>query len=123
MQNSIHSLNDPRFLEPYHLCLMESTKKEAKKISKWKALNSKLVSAVKELRAKWGHEATHFFQQCNKNKCGAYLQYKKQPKDKAMSKDLQGQRQHCVEWIGWLSLTCSTYQSDEDRGGNHKKNH
>jgi len=69
---------------------MESTKKEAKKKSKRKALNSKLVSAVKELRAKWGHERTHSFQQCDKNKCRAYLQYKKQPQDKAMPKDLQG---------------------------------
>ena len=91
-QNPIHSLNDPRFLEPFYLRLIETTKKEAKKKSKQKALNSKLVSAVTLLRAKWGHEKTHFFQQCDKNKCGAYLQYKKQPKDKAMPKDLLGQK-------------------------------
>jgi hypothetical protein len=114
-QNSIHSLNDPQFLNPFRLRLIESTKKEAEKKSKRKALNSKLVSAVKELRAKWGHETTHFFQLCNKNKCGAYLQYKKQPKDKAMPKDLLGQRQHCVEWIGRPSPTSSPYQSDKEK--------
>jgi hypothetical protein len=113
-QNSIHSLNDPRFLNPFRLRLIESTKKEAEKKSKRKALNSKLVSAVKELRAKWGHETTHFFQQCDKNECGAYLQYKKQPKDKAMPKDLPGRRQRCVEWIGRPSPTSSPYQSDEE---------
>jgi hypothetical protein len=113
-QNAIYSLNDPRFLGPCHLHLLETTKKDAEKKSKWKALNSKLVSAVKEFREKWGHEKTHYFQQCDKNKCGAYLQYKKQPKDKAMPKDLPGQRQHCIEWIGRPSPTSSPYQSDEE---------
>jgi hypothetical protein len=113
-QNSTHSLNNPRFLEPFCLCLIESTKKEAEKKSKRKALNSKLVSAVKELRAKWGHETTHSFQQCDKNECRAYLQYKKQPKDKAMPKDLLGRRQRCVEWIGRPSPNSSPYQSDEE---------
>jgi hypothetical protein len=96
------------------LRLIESTKKEAEKKSKRKALNSKLVSAVTELRAKWGHEKTHFFQQCDKNECRAYLQYKKQQKDKAMPKDLPGQRQRCVEWIGRPSPTSSPYQSDKE---------
>ncbi len=31
-----------------------------------------------------------------------------------MPKDLLGQRQHCVEWIGWPSPTSSPYQSDEE---------
>jgi hypothetical protein len=66
------------------------------------------------LRAKWGHEKTHFFQQCDKSECGAYLQYKKQPKDKAMPKDLLGWKQRCVEWIGWPSPTSSPHQSDEE---------
>jgi hypothetical protein len=74
IQNSIHSLNDPKFLKPFHLRLIETAKKDAEKRSKRKALNSKLVSAVKELRAKWGHEKTHLFQHCDKNKCSAYLQ-------------------------------------------------
>jgi len=56
-----------------------------------------LVSAVKVLRTKLGHEIIHKFEQCDKNKCGAYLQYKKQPKDKAMQKDLIRRREHCVE--------------------------
>jgi hypothetical protein len=89
-KNAIHSLNDPRFLEPFHLRRIETAKKKDEKTSKRRALTSKLVSAVTALRAKWGHEKTHFFQQCNKNECGAYLQYKKQPKDKAMPKDLLG---------------------------------
>ncbi len=87
--NSIHSLSDPRFLEPFCQRRVEAANKDAEKKSKRKAINSKLVSAVKALRVKWGHEKTHFFQQCNKNKCGAYLQYKKHKKDKAMPKDLQ----------------------------------
>jgi hypothetical protein len=90
MQNAIHSLNNPRFLEPFCMHCIETAKKEDEKTSKWRALNSKLVSAVMALRARWGHEKTHFFQQCNKNKCGAYLQYKKPQKDKAMPKDLPG---------------------------------
>jgi hypothetical protein len=60
-QNSIHSLNDSKFLEPFCLHLIETAKKDAEKKSKWTALNSKLVSAVKELKAKWGHEKTHLF--------------------------------------------------------------
>jgi hypothetical protein len=96
-QNAIHGLNDPRFLEPFCMRHIETSKKEDEKTSKRRALNSKLVSAVTVLRAKWGHEKTHFFQQCDKNKCGAYLQYKKQQKDKAIPKDLPGRRQRCIE--------------------------
>jgi hypothetical protein len=93
---------------------IDTAKKKDEKTSKQRALNSKLVSAVAALRAKWGHEKTHFFQQCNKNECGAYLQYKKQPNYKAMPKDLLGQKQHSVEWIGWPSPTSSPYQSDKE---------
>jgi hypothetical protein len=89
-KNAIHSLNDPRFLEPFCLHRIETVKKKDEKTSKRRALTSKLVSAVTALRAKWGHEKTHFFQQCDKNECGAYLQYKKQPKDKATPKNLLG---------------------------------
>ena len=63
---------------------------------------------------KWGHEITHKFEQCDKNECGAYLQYKKQPKDKTMPKDLPGRRQRCVEWIGRPSPSSSPCQSDEE---------
>jgi len=69
--------------------------------------------AVKVLRTKLGHENTHKFEQCDKNECGAYLQYKKQPKDKAMSKDLIGRRERCVEWITRPSPTASPNQSDD----------
>jgi hypothetical protein len=71
--NAIHCINDPRFLEPFRLHYIETAKKESEKTSKRRALNIKLVSAVKALRAKWGHENTHYFQQCDKNECGAYL--------------------------------------------------
>ena len=50
----------------------------------------------------------------DKNKCGAYLQYKKQPKDKAMPKDLVRQRERCVEWITRPSPTASPNQSDDE---------
>jgi hypothetical protein len=90
-KNSIHSLSDPRFLEPFCQRCIETQKKDEEKKSKRKALHGKLVSAVKvSLRKKLGHENTHKFEQCDKNECGAYLQYKKQPKDKAMTKDLIG---------------------------------
>ncbi len=69
--------------------------------------------AVKVLRTKLGHENTHKFEQCDKNECGAYLQYKKQPKDKAMSKDLIGRRERCGEWITRPSPTASPNQSDD----------
>jgi hypothetical protein len=114
MKNAIHSLNDPRFLEPFRLHCIETAKKKEEKTSKRRALTSKLVCADMALRAKRGHEKTNFFQQCNKNECGAYLQYKKQPKDKAMPKDLLGQKQRCVEWTGRPSPTSSPYQSDKE---------
>ncbi len=72
------------------------------------------MSAVKVLRTKLGHENTHKFEQCDKNECGAYLQYKKQPKDKAMPKDLIGRRECCVEWITRPSPTASPNQSDDE---------
>ena len=62
-------------------------------MSKRKAKYNKVVSAVKTLRKKYGHEKTHMFQPCDKNECGAYLQYKKQKKDQAMQKDLATWRQ------------------------------
>ncbi len=113
-KNSIYSLSDPRFLEPFHQRRIETQKKDEEKKSKWKALHGKLVRAVKVLRTKWGHENTHKFEQCDKNECGAYLQYKKQPKDKAMPKDLVGRREHCVEWITRPSPTASPNQSDDE---------
>ena len=73
-----------------------------------------MASAVQALRAKWGHENTHKFEQYHKNKCGAYLQYKKQPKDKAIPKDLIGQRERSVEWITCPSPTTPPNQSDDE---------
>ena len=113
-KNSIHSLNDPRFLEPFRQRRIETQKKDDEKKSKRKALHGKLVSAVKVLRTKLGHEIIHKFEQCDKNECGAYLQYKKQPKDKAMPKDLIGRRERCVEWITRPSPTASPNQSDDE---------
>ena len=60
------------------------------------------------------HEILHKFEQCDKTECGAYLQYKKQPKDKAISKDLIGRRERCVEWITRPSPTASPNQSEDE---------
>jgi hypothetical protein len=38
----------------------------------------------------------------------------KQPKDKAMPKDLIGQRERCVEWITCPSPTASPNQSEDE---------
>lgn len=77
-KNSIHSLSDPRFLDPYQQHQKKTAEREQVKMSKRKAKYNKVVSAVKTLRKKYGHEKTHMFQPCDKNECGAYLQYKKQ---------------------------------------------
>ena len=61
-KKSIYSLSDPRFLEPFRMRRIKTVKKDKEKKSKRKALNIKLVSAVKVLRAKWGHEKIHSFQ-------------------------------------------------------------
>ena len=55
-KNSIHSLNDQRFLEPFCQHCIQTQKKDEEKKSKQKALHGKLVSAVKVLRTKLGHE-------------------------------------------------------------------
>jgi len=118
-KNSIHSLSDPRFLEPFRQCRIETQKKDEEKKSKRKALHGQLVSAVKVLRMKLGHEIIHKFEQCDKNECGALQQYKKQPKDKAMPKDLIGRRERCVECITRPSPTASPnpYQNGDPRIG------
>ncbi|KAL3804780.1 hypothetical protein ACHAW5_001887 [Stephanodiscus triporus] len=113
-KNAIHSLSDPNFLEPFRQRRIETQKKIEEKKSKRKALHGKLARAVQALREKWGHEKTHCFEQCDKNECGAYLQYKKQQKDKAMPKDLIARRGRCVEWITRPSPTASPNQSDEE---------
>jgi hypothetical protein len=113
-KNSIHSLSDPRFLEPFCQRCIETQRKDDETKSKRKALHGKLVSAVKVLRTKLGHEIIHKFEQCDKTECGAYLQYKKQPKDKTMPKDLIGRRERCVEWITRPSPTGSPNQSDDE---------
>ena len=109
-QNAIHSLSDPRFLEPFRQRQQEAAKKEQEMRSKRKTKSHKLVSSVMKLREKYGHETTHLFEQCDKNECGAYLQYKKAPKDLAAS------RQRCVEWIPRPSPTSSPNQSDDEDG-------
>lgn len=113
-QNAIHSLSDPRFLEPFRQRQQEAAKKEQEMRSKRKTKSNKLVSSVMKLREKYGHERTHLFEQCDKNECGAYLQYKKQKKDQAMPKDLAARRQRCVEWIPRPSPTSSPNQSDDE---------
>ncbi len=115
-KNSIHSLSDPRFLDPYRLRQKEAAEREEVKTSKRKAKYKKVVSAVKTLRKKYGHEKTHMFQPCDKNECGAYLQYKTQRTDQAMPKDLATRRQRCVEWMSRPSLMSTPYQRDDQDG-------
>ena len=98
--NEVHSLNDPRFLAPYH----ERHDADAARIeemkSKRKEKENKLASTMIELRKKYGHEKTQQFQTCDLKECGLCLQYKKQgKKDPAMPKDLATRRARCIEWI------------------------
>ncbi len=83
-------------------------------MSKRKEKSNKVVSAVKKLQEKYGHEKTHMFQPCDKNECGAYLQYKKQRTDQAMLKDLAMRRERCVERMSQPSPISSPYQSDDE---------
>ena len=119
-KNSIHSLSDPRFLDPFRQRQKETAEREQAKMSKRKAKSNKLVNAVKKLREKYGHEKTHMFQPCDKNECGAYLQYKKQSTDQAMPKDLATRRQRCVEWMPRPSPMSTPYQGfqNKDEGEN-----
>ena len=55
-KNAVHSLNDPRFLEPLCQRIHENAAKEEGQRSKRMANAGKLVSAVNALREKWGHE-------------------------------------------------------------------
>jgi hypothetical protein len=116
-QNSIHSLDDPRFLEPFRQRRLENAQKEEQKKSNLKAKASKLVHGVKAMRDKWGHESAHKFVDCDSKECGAYLQYKKMKNDPAMPKGLVERRQRCVDWMGRPSPTSSPCQSDDENEG------
>ena len=116
-QNSIHSLDDPRFLKPFCQCRLENAQKEEQKKSNLKAKASKLVSGVKATRDTWGHESAHKFVDCDSKECGANLQYKKRKNDPAMPKGLVERRQHCVGWMGRPSPTNSPCQIDDENKG------
>ena len=71
------------------------------------------------LREKYGHEQTHLFAKYSKDKCGAYLQYKKGQgagvmNDVAIPKDLSEKIQRCVEWMRRPSPCASPHESDDE---------
>jgi hypothetical protein len=71
---------------------------------------------MKAMRDRWGHEKTHFFQECDMKECAAYLQYKKKSKgDPAMPKDLAARKQCCIKWMSCTSPVASPCQSDDKR--------
>jgi hypothetical protein len=113
-KNAVHSLNDPRFLEPFHQHSHENAAKEEGQRSKRMATASKLVIGVNALREKWGNETTHHIMQCTLKECGVYLQYKKHNKDTAKAKGLTERRQQCLEWINHPSPTASLNQSEHE---------
>ena len=114
--NGIHSLDDPQFLRSSKA--RESSKKEKRKkaASMKSAKKKKNSSGVTSMRKKYGHECTHRFFQCSANKCGAYLQYKKQGKDSGMPKALDERRLRCREWMSRPSPPPSPTHS-KDEGG------
>jgi hypothetical protein len=113
--NGVHSLNDPRFLAPYHEHRDADAARIEEKISKRKTKENKLASAIIELHKKYGHEKSHQFQSCDLNEYGLYLQYKKLgKKDPAMPKDLATRRARCIEWIARPSPLASPCQSEDE---------
>ena len=86
--HGVHSLNNPRFLAPFKEQQQHIAKKKAKIAADKKAKTAKGISAVKQLREKFGHESTHLFHNFNMDNCRDYLQYKKQKKDPGMPKSL-----------------------------------
>ena len=80
---------------------------------------TKDLNGVHKMRSRWGHENTHLFEKCDKEECGAYLQYKKnqgkgEKADGAMPKELQDRRARCVEYMSRPSPAASPYQSDNE---------
>jgi hypothetical protein len=73
-KNAVHSLDDPRFLEPFRQRKLEHKVKEEEKKTKRKAKASKLFIGVRELREKHAADNTHLFVTCNAKECGVYLQ-------------------------------------------------
>ncbi len=111
-KNAVHSLDDPRFLEPFRQRKHEHEVKEEEKKTKRKAQASSLFIGVRELREKHGAGKSHLFATFNAKECGYYLQYNKLKTDGAMPKGLSERRQQCKEWIERPSPTSFPCQSD-----------
>jgi hypothetical protein len=79
-KNGIHSLNNPRFVEPFRKHQLECSEKEEENHAKRKEGSNKLGVAIKAMQDKWGREKTHCFEECGMKECNAYLQYKKEVK-------------------------------------------
>jgi len=111
-QNGVHSLNDPRFLDPFCQRLEEAAKKMDEVAAKNKARCKKKFEEVRVLRAKYGDEKTHLFKNWSMSECSSYLQYKKQKGDPGMPKELGERQQRCIEWISRPSPPSTPNQSD-----------
>ena len=70
----VHSLNDPRFLVPFRARQVARREAEEKAAKFQRDKFLKVFEGVRKLREKRGHENGHRFENCTKDKCGAYLQ-------------------------------------------------
>ena len=113
-QNGVHSLNDPRFLDPFRQRQANAAKKLEKKTADSKARSKKKFDEVKALRAKYGDEKSHLFHNWNLAECSSFLQYKKQKGDPGMPKELSQRRQKCIDWISRPSPPSTPSPSDTE---------
>ena len=118
--DGIHSLNDPRFLQPLKKRAIQTKEKESRAAADKRGKLTKRIENATKLREKFGNERTHLFANFNLTQCAVYLQYKKQShKDGKMPADLDKRRERCVKWITRTSPTASPHASDdEDKEGN-----
>ena len=114
-KNGIRSLNHPDVVSEVRYRQLDKVEIERKLKSERRKRLVKLTKAVKTLRLKHGmDDTTHLFSKCTKDECGAYLQYKKKPREPAMPKELEDRRQRCIEWMSRPSPPCSPHASDEE---------
>jgi hypothetical protein len=101
-------------LEPFQERQADAAKKLEMKAAKSKARDKKKFGEVKALRAKYGDEKSHLFQNWTMGECSSFLQYKKKKGDPGMPKDLAERRQKCVEWMSRPSPTSTPCHSDAE---------
>ncbi len=69
---------------------------------------------VKVARAINGHEMESQFLNWKFDECGAYLQYKRSPKDPAMANNVGARRKRCLEIMMRESPPISPHTSDDE---------